>query len=576
MFSPRSTATALAVAILSLPAARAQSLSISPNTKAPRDASDYINPSFAGFGIEPSNLFSFTGGDQINQFSIKLLQNLADYSGAPPHIRLGGNTQDYMLFEADNQRFAWNANKNSQAQGTKAADAMIIGPNYFTALDRFPKDTPVTFGLNMAYMESDWETRITDMAKAAIDGMKNVKLYSFEVGNEPDLWLQNMFRAGAWSGSTYTTQWLDRCEVVYERVLKNANLPSSFFEAPATASTIGTTFEIAQLVDDGIMEGRNGDNFLATWNQHDYYYFIGVTPTPLTLDELMDLDTTNVQFKYWEKQVGIALKTGLPYVLREMSSVGPIGMPFVSDVFGAALWTMNFFLYAASIGISSVQMHMTDNSNASAWQPIPMYGRDTSFVRPQYYAHAAVAQIIGNGNGTTQIKTERTSDVGAGYDGRIRVYSAYANDKLQSVTMINAKQVNASTSTKGSFTFNLNLGSENANKEVFISYLTAPGADSQTDVTWNGMKYDDITGESSAVDSTVVVTSTDGSGKITVPVRDSEAVVANIGNQLGVNAVITPNGTQSKKSSAASKSVSSAGFAAITGMLAVLVGLAVV
>lgn len=290
----------------------------------------------------------------------------------------------------------------------------------------------------------------------------------------------------------------------------------------------------------------------------------------------MDLDTTNVQFKYWEKQVGIALKTGLPYVLREMSSVGPIGMPFVSDVFGAALWTMNFFLYAASIGISSVQMHMTDNSNASAWQPIPMYGRDTSFVRPQYYAHAAVAQIIGNGNGTTQIKTERTSDVGAGYDGRIRVYSAYANDKLQSVTMINAKQVNASTSTKGSFTFNLNLGSENANKEVFISYLTAPGADSQTDVTWNGMKYDDITGESSAVDSTVVVTSTDGSGKITVPVRDSEAVVANIGNQLGVNAVITPNGTQSKKSSAASKSVSSAGFAAITGMLAVLVGLAVV
>ncbi|XP_014553848.1 glycoside hydrolase family 79 protein [Bipolaris victoriae FI3] len=576
MFSPRSTATTLAVALLSLPTTRAQSLSISPNTKAPKDASDYINPSFAGFGIEPSNLFSFTGGDQINQFSVKLLQNLADYSGAPPHIRLGGNTQDYMLFEADNQRFAWNANKNSQAQGTKAADSMIIGPNYFTALDRFPKDTPVTFGLNMAYMESDWETRITDMAKGAIDGMKNVKLYSFEVGNEPDLWLQNMFRAGAWSGSTYTTQWLDRCEVVYERVLKDANLPSSFFEAPATASTIGTTFEIAQLVDDGIMEGRNGDNFLATWNQHDYYYFIGVTPTPLTLDELMDLDTTNVQFKYWEKQVGIALKTGLPYVLREMSSVGPIGMPFVSDVFGAALWTMNFFLYAATIGISSVQMHMTDNSNASAWQPIPMYGRDTSFVRPQYYAHAAIAQIIGNGNGTTQIKAESTSDVGAGYDGRIRVYSAYANDKLQSVTMINAKQVNASSSTKNSFTFNLNLGSDNANKEVFISYLTAPGADSQTDVTWNGMKYDDVTGESSVVDSTVVVTTADGSGKITVPVRDSEAVVANIGNQLGVNAVIKPDGTQSKKSSAASRSVSSAGFAAITGMLAVLVGLAVV
>jgi hypothetical protein len=290
----------------------------------------------------------------------------------------------------------------------------------------------------------------------------------------------------------------------------------------------------------------------------------------------MDLDTTNTQFKYWEKQVGIALKTGLPYVLREMSSVGPIGMPFVSDVFGAALWTMNFFLYAASIGISSVEMHMTDNSNASAWQPIPMYGHDTTFVRPQYYAHAAIAQIVGNGNGTTQIFAEDTSDVGAGYDGRIRVYSAYANDKLQSVTMINAKQVNASTSTKNSFTFRINLGSENANKDVFISYLTAPGADSQTNVTWNGMHYDDITGESSIVDNTVIMTTADGSGKITVPVRDSEAVVANIGSQLGVNAVIKPDGTQSKKSSAASKSVGSAGFAVLTGMVAVLVGLAVV
>lgn len=290
----------------------------------------------------------------------------------------------------------------------------------------------------------------------------------------------------------------------------------------------------------------------------------------------MDLDTTNTQFKYWEKQVGIGLKTGLPYVLREMSSVGPIGMPFVSDVFGAALWTMNFYLYAASLGISSVGMHMTDNSNASAWQPVPMYGRDTTFVRPQYYAHAAVAQIIGNGNGTTQIHSEDTSDVGAGYDGRIRVYSAYANDKLQSITLINAKQANASESNKGSFSFNLNLGSDNANKEVFISYLTAPGADSQTDVVWNGMKYDDITGESSQVDNNVVMTTADGSGKVTIPVRDSEAVVANIGAQLGVNAVLKPDGTQSKKSSAASKSVGSASFAVVTGLLAVLAVLVVV
>lgn len=287
----------------------------------------------------------------------------------------------------------------------------------------------------------------------------------------------------------------------------------------------------------------------------------------------MNLDTTNTQFAYWEKQVKIALNTGLPYVLREMSSVGPIGMPGVSDTHGAALWTLNFFLYAASIGISSVQMHMTDNSNASAWQPIPMYGRDTTFVRPQYYAHAAVAQIIGNGNGTTQIYTLKTTNVGAAYNGRIRAYSAYANDKIQSVTLINAKQAN-STATKGSFTFNINFGSANANKDIFLSYLTADGAESQSGVTWNRMSYDDVSGLSSIVDNTVTKVTADSSGRVAIPVRDSQAIVANVGWQLGANLVVVADGTQSKKSNAASTSIGGASNALFTSAAAMFVAFA--
>ena len=81
---PRSLSASTSIAaLLSLPAALAQSLSLTLGAQAPSGASDYINPSFAGFGIEPSNLFSFTGGDDVNHFSMQLLQNLADYSGEP-------------------------------------------------------------------------------------------------------------------------------------------------------------------------------------------------------------------------------------------------------------------------------------------------------------------------------------------------------------------------------------------------------------------------------------------------------------------------------------------------------------
>jgi hypothetical protein len=289
----------------------------------------------------------------------------------------------------------------------------------------------------------------------------------------------------------------------------------------------------------------------------------------------MDMDQTDQQFTYWAKQVNIAIKTGLPYVLREMSSIGPIGMPGVSDTFGASLWTLNFFLYAASLGIQSVQMHMTDNSNASAWSPIPIYGHDTSFVRPQYYAHAAVAQLIGNGNGTTQISALKTGNVNSDYKGRIRVYTTYASDNLQAVVMINSKEANTS-SDKGWFSFNLNMGSANANKDVYLSYLSAPGAESQTDVTWNGLHYDDVTGNSTLVDDTENRFKLDGSGRITVQVRDSQAVVANLGSRLGVNLVLKPDPTQSKKSSAASSIMGGSSNAIYTTAITVILALGMV
>lgn len=47
-------------------------------------ATDYVDRSFAGFGIEPSNLFSFTGGSDTNSLSVNLLENLGKYTGELP------------------------------------------------------------------------------------------------------------------------------------------------------------------------------------------------------------------------------------------------------------------------------------------------------------------------------------------------------------------------------------------------------------------------------------------------------------------------------------------------------------
>ena len=242
-----------------------------PQKRADATVSAELDPAFAGFGIEPSNLFSFTGNEVPNTFSIQLLQNLADYAGAPPHIRIGGNTQDYMIYNASYTDLGWRRNLASTAQGAIAADSMIIGPGYFQAIERFPKGTWVTYGLNLAYQADDYIEMMVKQAKAAVDGLKNTQLYSFEIGNEPDLYLQNQMRAGAWDGAAYSKAFLERADAVYKQVLEPAKLPATFFEGPCTASTIGNTFEIPQLVDDGFLGDVNGNLYVGWWNQHDYF-----------------------------------------------------------------------------------------------------------------------------------------------------------------------------------------------------------------------------------------------------------------------------------------------------------------
>lgn len=490
-------------------------------------------------------MYSFTGNSEANTFTVQLMQNLADYSGRPGSLRIGGNTQDNFLYQDDMDDFAIKRNPNPVGQGDYASDRYIIGPRYFEAISRLPSDTPVTFGLNMAYYQADYLDQITSMASAAVRKLTSLNLVAFEVGNEPDLYLENHFRNSSWTGQMYVEEWVSRAQAVYERVLRPAGLTVDFFEGPCSASTIGTTFEISQLVVDGIqadvrIQGANNLPYLRAWNQHDYLYFIDISDTPLTLEWVMDLDKTETQFAYWAEQVGVALASGLPYHLREMASVGPVGSPGVSDTFGAALWTLNLFLYGAALNISSVQIHMTDNSFAAPWQPVDRDGVAKS-VRPSYYAFAAMAQLIGSGNGTTQVAPLSNGYVPDEYRSNVRMYAGYGGGVLTSIIIINSKQSNESEVNKDSLSVSLSLADFKGQK-LYLSYLAADGADSKTGTVWNGMQYSDDDGTLSVFDDSVQTVTVGADGTARVTVRDSQAVIAYIGSRLGLHQV-NLNGT---------------------------------
>jgi len=514
-------------------AAAQDTVSLAITAKPTAGASKIISPSFAGFGIESSNLYSFTGGSSENQLTKNLLANLANYTGTPPHLRIGGNTQDYFIYDQSQNDYTCERNPNPVGQGNYPADMYIIGPRYFEVINRFPSNTPITFGLNLAYEESDYIDQITAMATEAVRGLDKVNLVSFEIGNEPDLYLQNGFRTGSWGGQVYTQEWLDRASAVWQQVLKPNGLPSNFFEPGTTASTIGTSFMIQDLDQYGITVQANDSSnpYIASWNQHDYYYYIGVSTYPLTQYAFMTLSTTNDQFAAWVTQIQQAFDTPYPYALREMGVVGPIGMDDITNVFGAALWTLNFLLYAATLNISSVQLHMTDNSNASAWQPIEYYGNQP-FVRPNYYGIAAFDLAIGP-SCQAQVGGYILNDPPGNYGGRIAAYSIYQDGTLATIVLINSNPANVSETNKPTLTFDLSLPTQFAGQDLYLAYLTNDGADAKHGTTFAGVSYEENgDGTPTRVNDTVVSVKIGNDGSVAVPVRDTQAVVANIGSPL--------------------------------------------
>jgi hypothetical protein len=511
---------------------------IAGNSSSAGTLSPILSPSYAGMGIEPTNLISFTGGQTPNPLTVNLLNNLASYTGVPPHLRIGGNSGDNILYSGDSQYNGYEVypNPSPSGQGTSGAqtDTFIIGSGYFAAMANFPKGTPVTYGLNMAYNNADFLQVIVNQANAALNGVSNVNIVGFEVGNEPDLYVQAGYRSNGYTVEDYGSEWLNRVTSIYATLLQPKNMATNFFEPACTATTAttsGKAYRIADLVGTDV--ANSNGIYVAGWNQHDYYYYTNVSMYTLTLGRLMDLRTIVAQFNEWQGQAQQAAVTGKPYYLREMGSVGPRGQQGITDTFGATLWTFNFFLYAATLQISSVQFHMTQDSYSAPWIPISSTTQ-TAGTRVSYYAFAAMAQIVGP-SCTTRISPVTLNNIPNGYStGSLVAYASYQGTNLATISMINTMPAYTGSS-QGTVDFVLNIPTL-AGQTLYLSTMTASSADATSNATWNGISYESSgDGTPTTVDSTTHTITVGSDGSVSIPVRDSQAVVAAVGAKLGSN-----------------------------------------
>lgn len=440
-----------------------------------------------------------------------------------------------MIYDSTQTEWAETSNAHASGNGSIKWDSMLIGPKFFEAANRFPAGTPVTWGLNLAYNDDDYIDRIVTMAQQVLNRCTNLNIVAFEIGNEPDLYYtSSLFRGASWGGDVYTTEWLARAEAIYEQVLEPAGLTAAFFEPQATSHTSGTTFTITDLVDYGLANATvNGSTYVTDWNEHDYTYFFGVAEYDLTLEAIMSFTLVENQLtNQAADQLSEASTTPYGYALREMGWVGPLGSANVTDTFGGALYTLNLLLYAASLNMSGLNFHMTENSYTAAWQPVELDGV-APYPRPLYYGHAAFDQIIGP-TCTAQVYQYALDSVPSGYDAYLRAYTIYQSGSLSSIAIVNGKMANATETDKANLTVSLTMPTSLAGETVHLAYLTNDGIDSKYNTTWNGMTYE-ASGDGTATQVSDEDTSaTIGSdGTLTISVRDSQAVVAQIGAKVG-------------------------------------------
>lgn len=229
-----------------------------PNT--PPTNSQPLSPVLLSLSIEQDRWPDCTGVLARNEFTHTALLALADLTGQPPKIRVGGDSEDLTSWSPtvslNEDEFPPPSTITPYPEATKDT----VGDEFY-ALSRFlPRGTHMTWGVNFA---ADNATNAVNMAKAIVRAFQStavktsgVVLDLIEVGNEADVYLFNGLRSSDWTVEEYVLEWISVAGPVVENVgIHGDSGPVSLQGAAFIGANNFTPSEIFKL---GILDSTPG------------------------------------------------------------------------------------------------------------------------------------------------------------------------------------------------------------------------------------------------------------------------------------------------------------------------------
>ena len=398
---------------------------------------DFIGLSYESAQLGHPEFFS-TGNTQL----IHLIRAL----GRPGVLRIGGNTQEYTTWSANDADAAKNLTPESLGPdaGTAAKTASILTPKAIQNLRDFLDAIGwrVIYGLNL------WHgTPENAVAEATyVSQVLGSRLIAFQIGNEPDM----NHDAGSkerWTFDHYWQKWSTY------RAAVQAAVPTAKFAGPDIAKEYDWVTKTAEKHPE-----------LAFLSGH--YYAEGPPRDPkMTLDYLLHRGTDPAT-----EEIGIVTKAtqtlGRPFRMTEGNSCFHGGKPGVSDTFASALWCGDYLLQIAQAGYIGVNLH---GGGEGFYTPIAGSPSGGFKARPVFYG-ALLAQRFA---GRTFVQASLSQQSAA---QNVTAFAAVGSDGRYALALFN--KADAPVSIRVS-------GLANSRKPSILT-LQAPAIDSQQGVTFGG------------------------------------------------------------------------------------------
>ncbi|MCJ1307952.1 hypothetical protein MMC25_001601 [Agyrium rufum] len=529
-----------------------------------------IQGAFVSYAVEFIFFPAFAGNNSSpNTFSDNLLNNIGDITGTKPYVRVGGNTADLAIYDADlpvATSESWTITPTSMRPYN-----VKIGPSFFEGYNSFPGSRFI-HGLNLknATLSAAGWNSLLNVVPVACSALESSKLLWWEYGNEPDVYPRPL---STWNDESYVRDWQNGTAAIKQALQSSCpDMAADDAYGYVGPSLLGTNqLQPKQLFTDGL----NDQGTVKEYTQH--FYMGDAGSESVTLQSTL-MNHTAITSRLARIATAIAslnspsltnptdTQSPIPFTLDEANSLlsGTQAPVNTLNVFGAALWSMDFLLWCATIGLSRVHMQQGSGFLYNSWQPVANAGMKVQ-TSPPYYGNVAVAAFLGNITASVPRVVSIPLDGLNGTEKDLAsAYAAYidAGDvgamKLARIAVLNLHAYNATVASNDgdAFTQRNSILSRDVRAEmlpnkaarltrkftlalpsalgvadgtqVSVQRLVADGSDVKDGISWDGYSYAYELNSGLPVLLTNVTIGekvTVQSGMVTVGVRDSEAVV---------------------------------------------------